>query len=458
MSCQSKDIISGIRIKTKGVTKQMLTQELFQKFLTSKCNFNDGDTVLVGVSGGLDSIVLCDLLSKLKIDFAIAHINYGLRGNESDEDEIFVSNYAKQLNVPIYYLKCSENTFKATGENSIQASARKIRYDFFDESCKMHGYKLIATAHHTDDSIETALLNFARGTGLKGLIGISAFRNNLIRPLLFATREEILAYAETLQLLWREDSSNASDKYTRNRFRHHLLPWLLSEIPQGYEGFKTSFKRLDDSEKLIDAALKHWEDSCCKRIDEKETQISIKDLKKFEQPEIYLRFFLRKNGFPEFSEDSIQNLLYGNAGIEFLSDTKKLLRDRSIIFLLKKENEIKPLSKSPFAFSVESNPKEITNDNWSAIVDSSILTAPLVARIWKGGDKLIPFGMQGHKLVSDILNELKIPAHHKNKAVIIVSGEEIVWIPGYRIADKYKITGATKTALRLTFNKENYGE
>lgn len=434
----------------------MLTPEQFREFLFSSCHYEAGEPVLAAVSGGVDSIVLCDLLVKNKIDFAIAHVNYGLRGKESDEDENFVADLAKRLNVPFYMERCSEETFSKTGENSIQAAARKIRYTFFETACRQHGYSKIATAHHKDDSIETALLNFARGTGVKGLTGIAASKEKLIRPMLFTTRDEIVAYANENQLAWREDSSNETDNYTRNKFRHHLLPWLMKEIPQAYEGFEASFNRLEESEKLIGAAMEHWEKSCCTIVNELETKISLSKLREFSEAEIYLRFFLRKNGFPEFSAVSIATLLNGNPGTELISATHRLIRDRDFLFLVKK-NATTATVADAFSFFPDEIPAVIPDEKWSALIDSSLVDLPLVMRTWKEGDTLIPFGMNGHKNVSDILNEMKLPSHKKERAPVIVSGNEIVWIPGYRIADKFRITKKTASVIRLKFNPEKYG-
>ncbi len=434
----------------------MLRPDQFYDFLFASCGYLAGEPVLAAVSGGVDSVVLCDLLVKNKIDFAIAHVNYRLRGKESDDDEKFVSELATKLNAPFYLERCTEETFASSGENSIQAAARNIRYNFFEACCKQHGYSKIVTAHHKDDSIETALLNFARGTGVKGLTGISPVQKNLIRPMLFTTRDEIVAYAAEHNIAWREDSSNESDKYTRNRFRHHLLPWLMKEIPQTYDGFQASFNRLEESEKLIGAAMDHWEKTCCEILNPNETKISIAAIRGFSEAEIYLRFFLRKNGFPEFASASISTILNGETGAELISSSHRLIRDREFLFLVKKDSPATTLTDA-FSFVKEEIPNEIPNEKWSALVDSSLVILPLIMRTWKEGDSLIPFGMNGHKNVSDILNEMKLPTHKKERAPVILSGDEIVWIPGYRIADKFRITKKTAAVIRLKFNPENYG-
>ncbi|MCX6311809.1 MAG: tRNA lysidine(34) synthetase TilS [Bacteroidetes bacterium] len=435
----------------------MLNAETFQEFLFSSCAYVQDEPLLVGVSGGVDSVVLCHLLHENKISFGIAHVNFGLRGKESDEDELFVADLAKQFNVSYYLQNCTQETFSATGENSIQIAARKIRYSFFETICKRVGFPKIAIAHHKDDSIETALLNFARGTGVKGLCGISPVNGNIIRPLLFATREEIISYAKGNNISWREDSSNETDKYSRNRFRHHLLPYLMSEIPQAYAGFDASFKRLEESEEIIIGAMELWKKTCC-TIAENEIKISIDALTQFPKSEYFLLFFLRKNGFKEIQIDSVSNLLKGNSGTQLISSTQRLIRDRDYIFLIPKNGSEENNTENCFSFTEEIFTGAIPNEEWTAIVDSSSVQLPFTVRPWQGGDKMIPFGMNGHRNVSDILNDLKLPLHKKEKALVVLAGNEIVWIPGYRIAEKFRVNKNTSSIFKLIFKLENNGE
>jgi tRNA(Ile)-lysidine synthase len=429
----------------------MLDSSAFRNFLQNSCNYLPNETVLAGVSGGVDSIVLCELLAALKIPFAIAHVNYGLRGIESDEDEKFVAGIARKFNVPFYLQNCTAETFASTGENSIQFAARKIRYAFFETVCKQNGFQKIAIAHHKDDSIETALLNFARGTGVKGLTGISAINEKIIRPLLFATRKEIIDFANEKKLSWREDSSNESDKYSRNRFRHHLLPYLMSEIPQAYSGFDASFKRLEESEEIISGAMELWKKNCC-IVSGNELKISLEAMLQFPKPELFLLFFLRKNGFREMQLNTVQQFLNNDSGTQLISSSSRLIRDRAHLFLIGKTETDSVNAETSFSFSEESYTGEIPSDKWTALVDASTIQFPFTIRRWENGDKMIPFGMNGHRNVSDILNELKLPIHKKEKAAVILSAGEIVWIPGYRIAEKFRVKPETASVLRLQFN------
>jgi tRNA(Ile)-lysidine synthase len=433
----------------------MFLTEQFPKFLFTSCHYQAGEPVLVAVSGGLDSVVLCDLLMKNKIDFAIAHVNFGLRGNESDGDELFVAALAEKLNVPFYLYRCTKDDFDATGENSIQAAARKIRYDFFEKCRLQHGYQKIMTAHHKDDTIETALLNFARGTGLAGLKGIPPSNNShIVRPLLFATREEIQAYAKANQLEWREDSSNETDNYTRNKFRHHLLPWLREEIPQSYKGFEASFRNIEDAQQLIRAALDNFRAACVVSGSD-EINISIKKLIHFVAGEEHLKFFLKEYGFHSLPSDWYHTLLNGEPGTEFISSTHRLIRDRDELFIVSRNNEL--INPGAFSYFTEEKPEIFPNEKWETVVDSSLISLPLEVRRWKNGDRFIPFGMKGHKNVSDILNEMKLPAHKKEKATVVISRDEIVWVPGYRIANKFRVTEKTSSVIRLKFDPEKYG-
>lgn len=414
----------------------------------SACGYRTGDALLAAVSGGLDSAVLASLLQENEIPFAIAHVNYRLRGEESEEDERFVAALAKLLNVPFYVKQCSEADFSSAGENSTQAAARKIRYDFFSTIAKQNGFVFIVTAHHADDSIETALLNFARGTGIAGLTGMKMQNGNIIRPLLSFTREEIRAYAETKTISWREDSSNATDNYTRNRFRHHLLPWLMQEIPQSYHGFAASFGKMTETAALLEASLMHWEQQCVSYDAAKNAkQISRNRLSLFPQPELFLRFYLKRYGFSDAQLHSLAQLLEGESGTTLLSGTHRLIIDRASLFLLSAEE--KATGIPVLRISEEYFTGNFPDAKTAALVDASAIKETIRLRTCKAGDKMIPLGMNGHRNISDILNELKLPLHEKEKAQIVVAGDEIVWVPGYRIAEKFRVTADAKKVLRI---------
>lgn len=430
--------------------RTVLSSETFFDSIQKNCGWKNGEPVLAAVSGGPDSMVLCELLLQNKIPFSIAHVNYGLRGNESDEDEIFLSDFAREKNLRFYLHRCSENELNETGESSVQAAARKIRYSFFEETAAQNGFQHIAVAHQADDTIETALLNFARGTGMAGMTGMDFRNGKIIRPMLNQKRNEILAFAEKNKLKWREDSSNAADDYTRNKFRHHILPWLANEIPQGYKGFESSMNRFRRTEKLIEAALSQWENSCCKKSGD-EIHIQIEAALQFPQPYLFLSFFLERYGFNAAQTASLETILSGESGKQLLAAAYKLIRHRDY-FILVPQDSAKKKSEPGLSFTLENFDGKIAADKTTAIVDADAVSGPLLARRWENGDKLIPFGMNGHRNLSDILNEMKLPPHEKENTFVVVSGTEIVWIPGYRIAEKFRVTEKTKKIWRIKFN------
>ncbi len=416
------------------------------------CHVRPGEPVLAAVSGGVDSVALCDLLKRADVPFAVAHVNYGLRGEESEEDERFVSRMAEAFDVPLYVERCAPGVFPPG--KSVQEEARNTRYAFLERTAEQQGFVHIAVAHHFDDSVETALLNFARGTGIAGLKGISPQHGNIIRPLLFATRAEIEAYAKEHHLAWREDSSNATDNYARNRFRHHLLPWLMSEIPQGYGGFAASFEKLSETSELLGAALNSWEGNCCTREGET-VRIAMNKLSGFARPELFLRAFLRRHGFTDAQLGQLEQVTSGRTGTKLVSATHTLIRERDALYLLPHETE----QFSPgdfFELKLEKFTGEIPRGPWTALVDADSISASPVARTWRHGDSMVPLGMSGRRNVSDILNELKLPQHVKAHAVVVESGGQIIWVPGYRIGETFKVHEGTTRVYRLNFDPKSY--
>jgi tRNA(Ile)-lysidine synthase len=416
----------------------------FRDYLFAGCGYVSNEPVLVAVSGGLDSMTLAYLMNKHGFPFAIAHVNFGLRGKESDGDEKFVADFAKEIDVPFYLKKISAGDFEETGENSTQVAARKIRYTFFEELAKQNGFLHIAVGHHSDDAIETALLNFARGTGLAGLKGIAPRNGKIIRPLLEFTRKELETYATEHNIAWREDSSNDTDAYSRNKFRRHILPWLAAEIPQGYGGFRASFRKIAEAESLLKIAIDEWSKKNC-RESEGATRLLLDD----PSAPVYLRFYLQQFGFGEGHLSSLDSLLYGKGGEQLISTTHKLMRDRDVLVL----TTLSETGTSNILLIKEEDFNGLIPDGTvEAVIDAKKVTQPLRLRRWKAGDEMIPFGMKGHRKVSDILNDLKLPAHMKEKATVVVAGDELVWIPGYRIADRFRIDENTSRVIRLSIS------
>ncbi|HEU4719043.1 MAG TPA: tRNA lysidine(34) synthetase TilS [Bacteroidia bacterium] len=425
----------------------MLSKESFRESLYGRCGLAQGETVLAGVSGGIDSMVMAWLLHAGEIPFAVAHVNYGLRGSESDEDEKFVAELAAEFSVPFYLKKCTAE--EISPEDSVQQKARKIRYRFFENVRDVEGMSRIATAHNLNDSVETALLNFARGSGLKGLGGIAPVREKVIRPLLSFTRADILEFARKNKIRWREDSSNTTDHYTRNRFRHHLLPELANEIPQGFSGFEATFGHVADSRDMISAAMKRWESECC-TTKENAVRISIGAMKNWENSILFLEYFLKEKGFARCERKEILSVLEGEKGKKAVAGELALTKE--IDSLVLKNSAGEPDPSTCFTLREEKFSGTVPSGKWVAAVDAKKLNGPPHIRCWRTGDSMRPLGLHGKKKVSDILNELKIPSHLKRSAPVVVSGDEIIWVPGYRIAEKFRVTERTENVLLLEFN------
>ena len=441
----------------------------FNKYNTENDLFRPEDKLLVTVSGGVDSIVLCHLLKKYNANFAIAHCNFGLRAEESDKDECFVEELAEALEVNIHIKKFDTKEYLKNAGISIQMAARELRYQWFSELAKQKGYKYILTAHHQNDLLETVLLNLIRGTGIAGLHGIKPKSGNIIRPLLFATKEHVLKYAEENNLDWREDSSNESAKYQRNLLRLEVIP-ILKKINSNLE------QTLHQSVEKISAAeaiFNQYIEGC--RIDfltkrEHYVSLEFEFLKEEIEPHLILFELLRPYGFNYSQSEDILRNLDNDAGKKYISSTYILVKDRTELIITEKSE-----TNIFLHIQIESNTHQIyfpwsdstikiqtttgfekTNNFSVAYLNYEKLKFPITARLWKEGDSFHPLGMKGKKKVSDFLNDLKIPLNLKENVSVILSGEDIVWVVGYRIDERYKAEFNQKT-LQFTAHGLNHG-
>ena len=434
---------------------RMLTA--FKTYIQENSLCTTGEKILVAVSGGVDSVVLLDLFVKAGYHIAIAHCNFKLRGNESDSDELFVKKLAEQYNTGLFVKTCPAGDFANEQSISIQEAARELRYDFFEKLIKTKRFDKVAVAHHADDDLETFFINLMRGSGLQGLKGMPVQRDNIIRPLMFATRKQIEDYANKHGISWRNDSSNDSDKYLRNNIRHHLLPELRKINPD----FKTLFQSLSHlkQDALVLETLINNEKR--KRFKEKEDQIIIpfENLEQKLPPALWLYYLLKDFGFPQSETGKIANAVKKNTtGKHFFSETHELLIDRNEIIIRKRKTihqEIFHIDDSttsltqPFkaAISVLSgndiNPAQLKNSK-AAYLDFDKLTFPLTLRKGQEGDRFHPYGMKGSKLLSDYFTDLKLSLFEKENSWLLLSGDEIVWVVGKRIAGQVKISSKTK--------------
>jgi tRNA(Ile)-lysidine synthase len=418
------------------------------------------DKILLAVSGGVDSMVLLHLLHEARFTIAVVHCNFQLRGQDSDADELLVQIACSAKAIPFYTIKFETEAFARQHGLSIQMAARKLRYDFFQKVRAENRYDFIATAHQLNDSLETVLLNFTRGTGINGIAGIPVKNDFVIRPLLFATRDEILEYAALNKIQWREDASNAEDKYQRNFIRHKIIP-LLEEInPNLEKTFQNSVERLSGAIEMAGKYLADFKSGSVVVKPDGEW-ISRGDLMQHAYPETLLWELLKKFGYNfEQCRDAVETKQSGKL---FLTTTHRLVVDREHFILSARDsNQVIEVLIESFQDaahngrellsikSLDSALIEIDKTSSSAQVDASKLKFPLRWRAWQPGDSFKPLGMNAHKKISDLLIDLKVPASQKATVTVLESAGKIVWVVGLRVSDEFKIT--TETTSALSFN------
>lgn len=428
----------------------------FVNFIKDHHLFQPQETTLLAVSGGVDSVVMTDLFYQANLPFAMAHCNFGLRGADSDGDETWVRKLAQQYGVQVYVKRFATQDYAQAHQLSIQMTARELRYRWFEELGDTHHLSKIATAHHANDMVETLLFNLTKGTGLAGLHGIVAKQGRLIRPLLFATKESILAYAQDHNLTWREDSSNAQDDYARNLIRHQIIPTLKSINPQLEATTHVTVARLSQ----IEAFVREQLDSLWEKITRQQdgiTELAIQAIKTKPWAPAILWEMLKPFGF-NFLQ--ITSLLESSStsGKMIESATHQIYVDRTTWMLRERQQPARPLACviepetthiSLPAYSLQmqtipSNQYKLVADCQVAVLDLAKLQFPLVVRTWQPGDFFYPLGMQKRKKLSDFLIDCKVPALVKEKVMVLVSGQDIVWVIGYRIDDRFKVIETTE--------------
>lgn len=407
-------------------------------------------------------MVMVSLFSKAKFNFGIAHCNFKLRGAESDEDAAFVKKTA--LNLGVEYFEKNFNTRETVllNKQSIQVAARELRYEWFNQIVSENSYEYFATAHQFDDQTETFFINLFRGTGISGLRGILPKNGKCIRPMLFASRNEIVEFAAKNGVLYRNDSSNDSDKYLRNRIRHLVIPAIENTYPGFRKGFVTTFKNLAGAEKILSQEIRNKSENLFEKHD-LNIKIDLKKLRLLDPLPVYLFEILKPYNFNFSTVEDVCESLEQIAGKRFFSTTHCLRGERDeLVITPLTALEIEPEQEFPIAetdssinyplnlsfdltdcnegFLIQSNPDV-------AQLDYEKLKFPLKMRRWKPGDTFIPLGMKGKKLLSDFFINQKFSAEEKQKAWLLVSGNEIVWIIGHRISEKFKITEKTKMIL-----------
>ncbi|WP_345091084.1 tRNA lysidine(34) synthetase TilS [Flavobacterium chungnamense] len=413
--------------------------------------------LLLATSGGIDSMVLVHLLHQLKYDFAVAHCNFQLRGEESDGDEAFVTSFCKERQIEVFVQKFDTAKFAEDYKLSIQLAARKLRYGWFYELIDKEHFDYILTAHHLDDSLETFLINLSRGTGLDGLTGIPNQNERIIRPLLSFSRLDIEHYAKANAVQWREDSSNASDKYLRNKLRHDVVPVLKELHPNLLASFENTLEHLKQAQSLVEDASKLVYKIVVK--EEKHLlKFQLKELLKLPNYKAYLFQWLKNYGFTAW--DDIYNLVEAQSGKQIYSEHYCLLKDRDCLILSLKEEatatDIYLIDKNvsqvniPLKFEF-CNVGDISESNSNSIfVDEEKLLFPLVLRRWQEGDFFYPAGMLGKKKVSKYFKDEKLSLIEKSNQWLLCSDNQIIWIVGMRQDERFKATSNTIKILKIT--------
>lgn len=433
----------------------------FQNHIDKNLSFLKDKKLLLAVSGGIDSMVLVDLFHKLKYDVAVSHCNFQLRGQESDDDEEFVKSQVEKLNIPLFIQKFDTKKFAEQKKLSIQVVARNLRYDWFYTLLVNQNFDFIITAHHLDDSIETFLINFTRGTGLEGLTGIPTRNDKIARPMLIFSRNDIENYAKENNIAWREDSSNSTDKYWRNKLRHDVVPVLKDLNTSFLSSFQNTIESLQQSNSLVKDASKTMYQKVVTE-EEHHTEIDLTKLLKLPNYKAYLFQLLQPFGFSDWK--AINDLIKANSGKQVFSETHILLKNRNTLLLSPKQtqvnNELFWIEKNQTEVKVSlklsfCNVSDISSQRTNTIfVDEDKLEFPLTIRKWEEGDVFYPFGMKGKKKLSKYFKDEKFSLIEKSKIWLLCSDNHIVWVIGKRQDDRFKITKQTTKILQINFTSE----
>jgi tRNA(Ile)-lysidine synthase len=433
-----------------------------KNYIANEQLFLTADRLVLAVSGGCDSMVMLDLFRQLEYDFVVAHCNFKLRGAESDGDEVFMHDYCGEHGIELHVKTFETREFALQEGISIEMAARELRYQWFYDLLDSLGFDYLLTAHHQDDLVETMLINLSRGTGIRGLSGIHPIRERLVRPLLFASREQLLAYATEKKVPFRNDSSNHEIVHHRNLIRHKILP-LLEEINPS---FKTNAAKtaaiLKETEKLYQAKVDEEHERFVSR-DGSNLTLDLAYLQQSPFAETMLFEVLHPFGFNSGQVKEIGLAMSAEAGKVFYSETHRLVKDREVFILTPKSTgqlnrfyiEADCLEMSgPLKLQLEKLNRDsryrFSKSRTIADLDVDLLEFPLVLKKWEQGEYFQPLGMSGFKKLSDFFVDEKFSIPEKENCWILYSAGKVVWIVGHRIDNRFKITDSTQTVLRIT--------
>lgn len=433
--------------------------DAFKSYLRQKGWLTESRRFLLAVSGGVDSMVMLDLYRQTMPagTYAVAHCNFQLRDQESESDQQLVEAYCSEYGIELYVRRFETVREAEDRAESIQMAARRLRYEWFDELCGEFGYDYVAIAHHIDDSVETFFINLMRGTGLRGLTGIPSDRGRIIRPLLFAGREEISNYAAQRGIRFRNDSSNDSNKYLRNRLRHEIIPMFSSSSSHFGRTMEENLSRLQQTQQYIDTQIRELRRRAIRDNRLLLIELSAENLS-FELHELLSPF-----GFPGEVIADLAALIH-RAGVDgvtasgkqFVSENWTATVDRQAIILTERADE--PLREEWIEkddpriewLSLDQVPASLRTPSNVAYLCADALSFPLHLRRWQEGDWFIPLGLAGQKKVSDFLIDNKVPLPEKARQRVLTSGPSIIWLTGRRIDDRYKVTERSQKVIKIT--------
>ena len=434
----------------------------FDFFLTQELSVQSPQKILVAVSGGIDSMVLLHLFMQTNHTLSVAHFNFGLRGDESDGDQAFVQKFCAENKIPFFEKKVDTKKFTSENKIGIQEAARILRYEWFNELSITNHFNFIATAHHLNDVTETLLFNISRGTGISGIHGIPKKNNQIIRPLLFATKNEIIEFAKSNSILFRSDSSNEKNIYARNKIRNQVIPLLKEINPLLEEHVQLLTNQIQFIEPIYrDHIAEIWEK--IHQIKNEIIEIRIDELMSLKNLNFYLFEFLHPFNFNFSQVNEIIASIDEQSGKRFISSSHLLLKDREYLFIspllidqtenlfLEKETTYIDLNFSGLKVEHLKNIKEIIYSSNAFYFDSDTIEFPIKIRKWNTADRFFPLGMDSSKKVSDFFIDEKINLIDKSKAWICCSDNgNIICVLPYRIDNRYRITPQTKNILKFS--------
>jgi tRNA(Ile)-lysidine synthase len=458
--------------------------EKFQQYTREQFHLHPNNSKLIlAVSGGVDSIVLTDLVARSGFDFIIAHCNFQLRGEESERDEKFVRSLEHKYEKKVLVKRFGTEKYALQRRISIQEAARELRYEWFNDLVDAERSKTnkdthhlishtqypayLATAHHANDNIETLLINFFRGTGINGLHGIPAIQGTTIRPLLFAKKEEIIGYAKENNLQWVDDSSNALDKYTRNFFRLDIIPALKEAYPNVEDNLLRNIERLKEAGALYQQAIHHHIKRLCEQRGN-EIHIAIQKLRKSVPLNSIVWEMIKSYNFHAAQVEEVKKLFDAENGAYVASASHRIIKNRNWVIIatlqietvqniLIEENDkrVKFENGAIETSKLQGENYQLQTDNDIAALDARQIKFPLLLRRWKRGDYFYPLGMQKKKKLGKFFIDQKLSKTEKERVWVVEMNKKILWVIGYRIDDRFKIIPSTKEVLQITFRKDD---